>query len=105
MSDKQSTHGLAAEHNGGGRQPNVSLHIERLVIEGLPMSASRAAQLQMAVQHELRNIFERDGAAALTATALPRVVAPAIQISHPLRPAELGRQIARSVHESLKRSL
>ena len=105
MIDKQSTHEPAHEHNGGGGQPNVSLHIERLVIDGVPMSASLAAQLQMAVQHELRNIFEHDGADALTAAAVPLVVGPAIQISHPLRPAELGREIARSVHESLKKSL
>lgn len=105
MIDNRAIGGLASENNSSGHRQNVSVHIERLVLDGVAMNYSQAAQLHMAVQHELRNIFERDGAAALTATAVPRVVAPAIQISHPLRPAELGRQIARSVHESLKRSL
>jgi hypothetical protein len=91
--------------NAGTSRGNVSLHIERLVLDGFALTAGQMAQVQAAVQHELKTMFERDGAGALPGTAVSRVAAPAIRISHPLRAADLGRQIARSVNEALKRSL
>ena len=84
----------------------VSLQLERLVIEGVPLSAGQAAQLERAVQHELVRLLQRDGIRpSLQGGAVPALVAPAIQISTPVRPANLGRQIAQSVHQSLTRKI
>src|SRR5262245_3803019 len=84
------------------RSNSVSLHIERLVINGVPLGAGQGAQLQLAVQRELARLLQRDSIGpALRGGAMAELAAPAIQISAPFRPAEVGRQIARSVHESL----
>ena len=89
----------------GGRA-NVSLHIERLVIAGVPLAGSQAVQLQRAMERELVRLLRRDGMGdAIHGGATPTVVTPVVHMSTPLRPAEVGRHIARSVHESLTRSL
>ncbi|OGB24077.1 MAG: hypothetical protein A3I66_11425 [Burkholderiales bacterium RIFCSPLOWO2_02_FULL_57_36] len=81
---------------------DVTLHIERVVIDGVPLTGAQAAQLRAALQGELTNLLERDGAGfLLQGGAMPRSTAPAIQVFAPVRPAELGRQIARSVYASL----
>src|SRR5437764_15487352 len=94
------------KHRESNVSGSVSLHIERLVIEGVSLQAGQAAQLQIAVQRELTRLLQRDGiGASLQGGAVPALSAPAIQISSPFRPAVLGRQIARSVHQSLTRKI
>jgi len=84
----------------------VSLHIERLVLDGMPLVAGQITQLQTAMQRELTQLLQRDGVGpALQGGAVPAVQAPVIHMSTPFRPADLGRQIARSVHESLNKPL
>ena len=85
---------------------SVSLHIERLVIEGVPLSMGQAAQLERAVQHELTRLLQREGIGpSLHGGAVPALSAPAIHISSPFQPVRLGRQIAHSVHQSLTRKV
>lgn len=88
------------------KHSGVSLHIERLVIEGVPLGSRQLVQLREAAQRELTRLIERDGVgSALKGGALPKLAGPTIQTGDPVRPAELGRQIARSVHESLIRGV
>ncbi|MBZ5506424.1 MAG: hypothetical protein LAO78_13270 [Acidobacteriia bacterium] len=85
---------------------SVSLHIDRLVIDGLPLKAGQAAQLQASVQRELTRILQRDGMGwASQSGAVPTLSAPNIQMSGPLLPVEMGRQIAHSVYQSLVRKV
>ena len=79
----------------------VSLHIDRLVIDGMPLAANQVAQLRTAIQHELARLLQQGGSRAWSEGAVPALQAPAIQVSSPFRAADLGRQIALSVHQSL----
>ena len=80
----------------------VSVNIQRLVVEGVPLSAGQAARLRVAVQHELKRLLQRDSLrGVLHGTAVPALSAPAISMSLPFHPAQAGRQIARSVYGSL----
>jgi hypothetical protein len=84
---------------------NVVLHVERLVIAGVPLNTHQAAQVQRAMERELVRLLRHDGAGdTFRSGAVPVVAAPPIHIVSPLRPAELGRHIARSVHHSVTRS-
>jgi|SRR6185312_701543 len=80
---------------------DVSLHIERLVIDGLPLAANTVTQLQLAVQNELTRLLTQDGLPRANQGATRSVAAPGFQIATDSVPAELGRRIARSVYESL----
>jgi hypothetical protein len=88
------------------RRPDVALRIERLVVSGVNLGPRQAVVLQAAFEGELVRLLERDGfGGPARAAAVQSVPAPAIQLATPFRPAEAGRQIARSVHESLRAGL
>jgi hypothetical protein len=82
----------------------VAVHIERLVLEGVPLTAGQGGQLRTAIIGELHRLIEQRGLEdPLPSGSVPIAFAPQIEISSPARPLELGRQIARSLHESLSR--
>lgn len=82
----------------------VTLNIERLVIDGIAVSAGQAAQLQLALIEELTCLIGVDPL-LVTGGAIPRLQAPPIQLSAPFNPREVGCAIARSIHQSLSRPL
>ncbi len=79
---------------------NIELHIERLILEGIPLAGGSPRRLQAAIESELTRLLGEGGLASYLAggTALPRLAGPAIQLSGRNGPAELGRQIAGSVY-------
>jgi len=96
---------LEAVPGADARSPGAfSLHIERLVLDGVPFTPVQGAQFQRALERELARLVDghchgrwwRGGGAV---ASLP---APAIQVLPSARPADLGRQVARSVFASLQ---
>jgi len=81
----------------------VQLHIERIVLDGVPLSRAEAAQLRGALEAELARLLAHGPRVAWTDTALHSLRAPALAFGAPVRPLELGRAIAHSVHASLLR--
>jgi hypothetical protein len=84
---------------------NVTVHIERLVIDGIPLNANDGAQLRASLGRELTRLLQRDGLPMRGGGAVPALTGPPLQIPQMLRPIDLGRQIARNLHESLTRPL
>jgi hypothetical protein len=80
---------------------NVSLHIECLVLDGLPLRDGQGPVLQAALETELSRLLERDGLPELSGGAVPQLSAAAIQLSPGAPPAHWGAQIAQSLHASL----
>ena len=81
---------------------NVHLHIEQLVLDGLPIASGQGALVQAVFQAELAQLLSDGGLAhGLQEDAtLPHVRADAIQ-STSGDPIQLGQQIARSVYGSI----
>lgn len=78
----------------------ISLHIERLVLDGLPFEDRHVPELRAAAERELtRLLTERGLSPWISAGAqLTQVTGPAIDVDSRPRPAELGRQIAGAVY-------
>ncbi|PYI93692.1 MAG: hypothetical protein DME97_05395 [Verrucomicrobia bacterium] len=80
---------------------SISVHIERLILEGLPEGH---AGIGTAIEAELARLLVRDGlAGAVSCHEASRSAAPIILV----RPADLqsvGKQIGGSVYETLKSS-
>ena len=78
----------------------VTLHIERLVIDGLPLTTQQGEQLREQLQLELaRLLTERTHPASeWPGGAHARLFAPAV---HTLQPARLGSELARSLYLAL----
>lgn len=82
---------------------NVNLHIERLVLDGLAFERGHEPLLRAALEAELVRLINEGGDAsglASAAGAVPLVSAPPIETRGDGDPAQLGRQIARSVYDS-----
>jgi len=81
----------------------TNIHIERLVLEGISVPYHQHALLQQALQVELARLLAQGGLspALLGGGAAPAVQAGALNLAEGAHPAEIGRQIARSVYSGL----
>lgn len=92
---------------------NVRVHIERLVLDGLPLASGDAGRLRAAVERELSQQLAQGGLAAelLSGGALPEVAAPAFSLGQhttaaapaPESALDAGRQIGRSIYGGIGR--
>ncbi len=84
-------------------RPDIHLHIERLILDGLPIEHSQGALVQAAVEAELTRLLTANGLASQLQSggALPRLNANAIQLTRGGSPAQIGQQIAQSVYGGL----
>jgi hypothetical protein len=81
----------------------ISVHIERLVLDGLPLERRDGAIVRAAIERELTHLFNSGAlsVALLSSNAVPSLRAQSIELQETLSPKQLGRQIAAAVHESL----
>jgi hypothetical protein len=84
----------------------MNIHIERLILEGLPASSAQGPQIGSAIQEELVRLLAAHG---LTdelrgGIAVPRIRAGTIQLGAENQPAKLGASIAQAVHEGIGNS-
>lgn len=81
----------------------INLHIERLVLEGLPLTRAQGPQVQRAVELELARLFGGgDSASGLRSGAsIPHAAGGPLQFANEATPRQLGTQIAQSVHGGL----
>jgi hypothetical protein len=81
----------------------IRLHIERLVLDGLPVGPGGAARLQAAMQAELARLLAsgRLNPALRSGGAIPELPAGATRFDRGPSPARMGVLIARSVYDAL----
>ncbi|SRR6266571_5799447 len=82
---------------------NITVHIERLILDGLPVSSRDAPVVQAAVQAELLLLLSQGGIApSLRGGAdLHYLCVDCLSLRHDARPVAIGRQIASAVHRSI----
>ena len=81
----------------------INLHIERLVLEGLPVTSRQAPLVQSALQEELTRLLGLGPVAPqlMLGGAAPYARGGAVRFGGETGPQHLGTQIAQSVHEGL----
>lgn len=79
---------------------NINLHIERLVLDDLPIDRHQGNQIRLSVEIELTRLFaEQHFASQLTSGfSVPAVMASNIHVDAKPDSAKLGVQIAQSVY-------
>jgi hypothetical protein len=82
---------------------NIQLHIERLILEGLPLEPGQRQALQAAIESELTRLLTDGGLAAsfTNGSALPHLRTGDLHLTTPMEPAHLGGQIAHAVYGGL----
>ena len=83
----------------------IHVHIERLILDGLPIGPSGGSRVQAAVEAELARLLTEGNIAQAwpSGGAVPTVPAAPIQLPVGARPAEIGGQVARSVYGGIGR--
>ncbi len=78
----------------------LNVNIERLVLEGLPITRQDGPRVQASVTAELERLIRVHGISDQTrsAGAVPVVRADAFRLDHSSSPKRLGTQIARAVY-------
>lgn len=79
---------------------NVRLHIDRLVLDGVSVSAAGRPHLQAAIEAELTRLIAAGGISPALARgiAVPSVPAPQMTLAPDTKPAQLGTAIAGAVY-------
>lgn len=78
----------------------INLHIERLVLDGLPIEHHHGLLVKAAVEAELSRLLTADGLAngLISGGAMPSVPAHNIRMADNSNPKKLGQQIGRAVY-------
>ena len=84
---------------------NINLHIERLVLDGVPVARGGEPLVRAAVEAELARLLAADGLAPslLAGAALPHLRGGELQLAGASDSNQLGRQIARAVYGGIGR--
>lgn len=79
---------------------NITLHIERLVLDGLELDPGQGAKVQAAVEAELSRLMQKGGIAPgiQKGGELASIRTKPLQVSGTINPHTLGSQIAQSVY-------
>lgn len=80
---------------------NMTLHIERLVLDGLALPPGQDVILRAALEKELARLLSGRELQMISARAMPQLSVTSIQLAASGQPAQWGRQIARSLCNGL----
>ena len=82
---------------------NIRIHIERLILDGLPITHSQGPLVQAAVEAELTRLFTENGLVESfrAGGAVPSMRADAIQLTSGSNPSQIGTQIAGAVYSGI----
>ena len=82
---------------------NVNLHIERLILDGLPVSSLQGAAVRNALERELARVLAQGGLPGQWdgGGAVPRLPVQQFNLAPGERPDAIGRHIARSLHRGI----
>jgi hypothetical protein len=83
---------------------NIHLHIERMVLDGLPVSGGEAANVQAAVEAELARLLAGELVAPHSSSAVGTVAGGEIRIPPRMTARQLGGEIGRSVFRNVTAS-
>ena len=80
---------------------SIYIHIERLILDGLPVTSSHGVAVQAAVEAELSGVLAEQGLNRVSGGAVPHLVGGSIQLTKNSGPAQIGRQIAQAIYVGL----
>jgi hypothetical protein len=84
---------------------NIDLHIERLILDGLPVTRAQGPLIQVAIESELARLLGVEGLSAnlRSGGAIQSLTGGSVRLASDRNPVRLGQQIARAVHGGVSR--
>lgn len=83
----------------------IQLHIDRLVLDGLPVDWASGPAVKAAVEAELTRLLSKGSLATELASgiAVPALRGGSINVADKVKPTALGRDIAGAVYRGIRR--
>ena len=79
---------------------NIIVHIECLILDGLPLKGSDGPIVRAALETKLARLLQQRGLAGMSVGTVASLNAGPIQIAREAQPARLGHQVAQAVHQA-----
>ncbi len=89
------------QHSTLNSQPTVRLHIEQLILDGLPAGAGNARALQTGLEQELAHLLARTHVTDWSAQAVARLDTQPVMLATTGGSAAWGHQLARALMATL----
>jgi hypothetical protein len=86
---------------------NINVHIEQVILDGLPVTRGQAPLIQTAIEGELGRMLSTSGLSSevMGGFAVPSVKSSGIQLTNQNEPRSLGKQIAGAVYRGIGNSV
>src|SRR5260370_23970269 len=86
-----------------GGSMKIKLHIERLVLDGLPIARTQGGKVRAAVEQELTRLLATGGVSheLRPGGAMPSLRGGRMRLQKGISATEMGQEIARSVHQRI----
>ena len=81
-------------------RPSIEVHIEELVLHGLPLTSRQGPVVQAAIETELARLLTEQGI-RFSAGAVPRVTTGSITLTKEMLPTQMGCNIAQAIYGGL----
>ncbi len=84
-------------------RPNIHLHIEQLLLDGLDIGPGQGTKVKASAEAELMRLLTEGGLASsfYEGGVMPSVEANPIQINRDANPSRLGVQIAEAIYRGI----
>ena len=81
----------------------INVHIERLILDGLPIRTSQGKLVQASIERELASLLSGNGLASglMAGGAVSHLPASSIQLARDAPPPRVGQQSAQAVHRRI----
>jgi hypothetical protein len=80
---------------------NITVHIERLILDGVPFAGGQESVLRAGLEAELVRLLGKEGLSGISASALERLPGGTVQLDGESKPALVGQQIAQSIYTAM----
>jgi hypothetical protein len=80
----------------------ITVHIERMILEGLPLAAGESALVDAALRQELAGLLKAGALPRAAHADRPGLRARPLFLPRGSSPARIGRDIAASIHPVIK---
>lgn len=86
---------------------NIHLHIDRLILDGLPVTATQGAVVQAAVESELARLLAASGVSPNLrgGDVIESLFGARLPLSEQITPSALGDQIAGAIGRTINRKI
>jgi hypothetical protein len=93
--------GMTPRRSDHNPQASIELHIDELVVHGLPLTDRQGRLVQAAVEKELARLLGQQGLGFSFSNDNGRLPVSPIQLTRSNQPSHLGKQIAQALYSCL----